>query len=89
MDYIFFAVNSLAAGLSVLLLVYDRTSKVRRPLRGRHYLFALAAAAIFYSMESVLALRLPLAYYLANLLPVPILIVILVLVLGRDQAVRS
>lgn len=89
MDYIFFAVNSLAAGLSVLLLVYDRTSKVRRPLRGRHYLIALAAAALFYSLESVLVLRSPLAYYLANLIPIPILVVILVLVLGRDQAVRS
>ncbi|MDD2534210.1 MAG: hypothetical protein PHC86_05870 [Eubacteriales bacterium] len=75
MDYIFFAVNALAVGLSVLLIIDRFRPDNRAPIKLVHYLVSLGSTAIYYSLDSAFFSKYLGLYLLANLLPIIVLIV--------------
>lgn len=88
MDYIFYAINALAAGLTGLLLSYRFRPAGQTQFRLFEYLVALAIVLAYYSLDAYLLSRIQVLYYIANLLPIVALIIALAFVL-RHQAVAD
>jgi hypothetical protein len=86
MDYIFFAINALAAGLTVLLLVNRFQLGGKSPFRLFHYLGALAVSVLYYGLDSFWLSHDLILYYLGNTLPIAALIGALVLALHQRAA---
>jgi len=86
MDYIFFAINAMAAGLTVLLLVNRFQLAGKNPFRLFHYLGALAVAVLYYGLDSYWLSRDLLFYYLGNIVPIAALIGALILALHQRAA---
>lgn len=89
MDYIFFAVNAAAIGLTVFLLLTRRLNRNHKPVRLPHYLVSLAAGVGYYGLDVSQISRGMIAYYVGNLLPIILLVAVLVLVLSQDSATGS
>lgn len=87
MDYIFFAINALAAGIAVLLLAGRFLTVGNSPLRLWHYLGALLVVIGYYSLDSLFLSRNLTLYYIGNTLPVILLVVALVLALRQKTGV--
>ncbi len=89
MDYIFFAINALAAGFSVLLLVGRFLLAGRTPYRLWHYLASFAVVVFYYSLDSLYLSRNLTFYYIGNILPIAVLVISLVLALRQSAGTEK
>ena len=89
MDYLFFGINSLAAGISALILFQQARPHNHLPLKLAHYLGALFLIATYYSLNLVLFSRNFWSYLLANSLPILLLSGSLFMLLKTQTTTRS
>ena len=84
MDYVFFAFSAMSLGFSVLIFCLMLRREERRPLL-RHLLLAAAVALAFFFLALAFCSRLPVLYYLANLLPQLLLLLSLTIYLWQPS----
>lgn len=88
MDFIFFAVNASALGLSVLLLLNHFQFSRQRKANWLVYGMALATTAVYYLLNQLVFSRILVLYLLANLLPIVVLVVVALVVFRRHEKAR-
>ncbi len=89
MDYLFFGINALAAGISCLLLFQHWRPHNHLPLQWVHYLAVILITAGYFSLDQLLLSQWFWGYFLANSLPVLVLAGSLLTVLKPQSAARS
>ncbi|NCC77302.1 MAG: hypothetical protein EOM08_12810 [Clostridia bacterium] len=70
MDYLFFGINSLAAGLAALLLFQQFRPNHHLPLKLAHYLGVFIITVVYYGLDQFLFSQVLIGYLLANSLPI-------------------
>ncbi|NCA99068.1 MAG: hypothetical protein EOM70_06805 [Clostridia bacterium] len=70
MDYLFFGINSLAAGLAALLLFQQFRPTRHLPLKLVHYLAVFMITVAYFSLDQLIFSQVLWGYLLANSLPI-------------------
>jgi len=89
MDYLFFGINSLAAGIAGLLLFQQLRPHHHLPLKLAHYLGMFFLIVLYFSLDQLIFARFLWGYLLANSLPVLLLAGSLFTVLKPQSTTRS
>lgn len=88
MDFIFFAVNASALGLSVLLLLDHVQFSGKRKANWLVYGIALVTTGLYYVLNQLVFSRILVLYLLANLLPIVVLVVVALIVFRLSRKAK-
>lgn len=89
MDYLFFGINSLAAGLVALLLFQQFRPNLHVPLKLVHYLGVFIIMVAYFSLDQFVFSQVLWGYLLANSLPIVLLAGSLFTVLKPQSTTRT
>lgn len=89
MDYLFFGINSLAAGLAALLLFQQFRPNHHLPLKLVHYLIVFIIMVAYFSLDQLLSSQTLWGYLFANSLPIVLLAGSLFTVLKPQSTTRT
>ena len=89
MDYLFFGINSLAAGLAALLLFQQFRPNHHLPLKLVHYLIVFIIMVAYFSLDQLLSSQTLWGYFFANSLPIVLLAGSLFTVLKPQSTTRT
>lgn len=88
MDYIYFAINAIAIGLTTLMLLSYQKQKKRQPVQVSLYLISTALAAAYFALNQFVFSQNLWSYLTANLLPIILLTAVSVFFLQSSPVSR-